>query len=70
MLLPVGVDTMFEALSALFEFDMLWTTVRITVTVATIVTVNVFVGNQVSVKLDDQEDLVDFSDFESFKSST
>ena len=61
---------MFEALSALFEFDTLWTTVRITVTVATIVTVNVFVGNQPSVKLDDQEDHGDFSDFESFNPSS
>ncbi|MDJ0958872.1 MAG: hypothetical protein QNI91_18535 [Arenicellales bacterium] len=63
---------MFDAftLSALFELDTLWTAVRIAVTVATIVTLNVFIGNQTIVKLDDQEDLVDFSDFESFNTSS
>lgn len=61
---------MFEALSALFDTDLFWTTVRIAVTAATIVSVNAFVGNQTSVKLDDQEDLADFSDFESFSPSS
>ena len=58
---------MFEAISALFEFDML---VRIAVTASTIIAVNVFIGNQTRVKLDNQEDLVDFNDFESFTASS
>ena len=63
---------MFDAfaLSALFELDTLWAAVRIAVTAATIVTLNVLIGNQTIVKLDDQEDLVDFSDFESFNASS
>ena len=61
---------MFEAISALFEFDMLWTTVRIAVTASTVIVVNVFIGNQTRVKLDNQEDLVDFNDFESFNTSS
>ena len=58
---------MFEAISALFEFDML---VRIAVTASTIIAVNVFIGNQTRVKPDNQEDLVDFNDFESFSASS
>ena len=60
---------MFEALGALFEFDTLWTAVRIVVTAATIVTVNVFIGSQTRLNIDDQEDF-EFNDFESFNTSS
>ena len=59
---------MFEAFGALFEFDTLWTAVRIVVTAATIVTVNVFIGSQTRSNIDDQED--EFNDFESFNTSS
>ena len=58
---------MFEAFGALFELDTLWTVVRIVVTVATIVTVNVFIGSQPRSNIDDQDE---FNDFESFSTSS
>ena len=60
---------MFEALGTLFEFDTLWTVVRIAVTAATIVTVNVFIGSQTRSNIDDQEDF-EFNEFESFNTSS
>ena len=60
---------MFEALGTLFEFDTLWPAVRIAVTAATIVTVNVFIGSQTRSNIDDQEDF-EFNEFESFNTSS